>query len=129
MLWRFHSIHHSSEELDWLVNTRAHPLDMVFTRLCALIPLYVLGLAQPTGNTVDVVPFLYALVGSIWSFVIHANVRWRFGWLECWYPRPVSTIGTTPKTARRLSTKTTRRFFRGWTRFSAPFTCQRKRGQ
>lgn len=82
LLWRFHAIHHSAEEMDWLVNTRAHPLDMVFTRLCGLIPLYVLGLAQPTGNTVDLVPLLYALVGTVWSFVIHANVRWRFGWLE-----------------------------------------------
>jgi sterol desaturase/sphingolipid hydroxylase (fatty acid hydroxylase superfamily) len=82
VLWRFHAIHHSAEEMDWLVNTRAHPLDMAFTRLCGLIPLYVLGLAQPTGNTVDVVPLLYAVVGTVWSFVIHANVRWRFGRLE-----------------------------------------------
>ena len=82
VLWRFHAIHHSAEEIDWLVNTRAHPLDMVFTRLCGLIPIYVLGLAQPTGNTVDIVPLVYALVGTVWSFFIHANVRWRFGWLE-----------------------------------------------
>ncbi len=82
VLWRFHAIHHSAEEMDWLVNTRAHPLDMVFTRLCGLIPIYVLGLAQPTGNTVDIVPLVYALVGTVWSFFIHANVRWRFGWLE-----------------------------------------------
>ncbi len=82
LLWRFHAIHHSAEEIDWLVNTRAHPLDMVFTRLCGLIPIYVLGLAQLTGNKVDVVPLLYALVGTVWSFFIHANVCWRFGWLE-----------------------------------------------
>lgn len=82
VLWRFHSIHHSAEEMDWLVNTRAHPLDMVFTRLCGLTPIYVLGLAQPTGNTMDTVPLLYAIVGTVWSFFIHANVRWRFGWLE-----------------------------------------------
>lgn len=82
VLWRFHAIHHSAEEMDWLVNTRAHPLDIVFTRLCGLIPIYVLGLAQPTGNTVDVLPLLYVLAGTVWSFVIHANVRWRFGWLE-----------------------------------------------
>ncbi len=82
LLWRFHAIHHSAEEIDWLVNTRAHPLDMVFTRLCGLIPIYVLGLAQPTGNKVDVVSLLYALVGTVWSFFIHANVCWRFGWLE-----------------------------------------------
>jgi|ERR1017187_9150554 sterol desaturase/sphingolipid hydroxylase (fatty acid hydroxylase superfamily) len=82
LLWRFHAIHHSAEEMDWLVNTRAHPLDMVFTRFCGLVPMYVLGLAQPTGNIVDWVPALYALVATVWSFFIHANVRWRFGWLE-----------------------------------------------
>jgi sterol desaturase/sphingolipid hydroxylase (fatty acid hydroxylase superfamily) len=89
ILWRFHAIHHSAEEMDWLVNTRAHPLDMVFSRLCGLIPMYVLGLAQPTGSTVDVVPLVYALFGTAWGFFIHANVRWRFGWLE----RVVSTPG------------------------------------
>ena len=26
MLWRFHAVHHSAEEMDWLVNTRAQPL-------------------------------------------------------------------------------------------------------
>jgi sterol desaturase/sphingolipid hydroxylase (fatty acid hydroxylase superfamily) len=82
LLWRFHAIHHSAEEIDWLVNTRAHPLDMFFGRFCGLLPLYVLGLAQPTGTTVDWVPQLYAVVGTIWSFLVHANTRWRFGFLE-----------------------------------------------
>lgn len=41
LLWRFHAIHHSAEHIDWLVNTRAHPLDMVFGRLCGLVPIYV----------------------------------------------------------------------------------------
>lgn len=81
-LWRFHAIHHSAQEMDWLVNTRAHPLDMLFTRLCGLVPLYLLGLAQPTGQTADVVPLLYAVLGTIWSFFVHANLCWRFGWLE-----------------------------------------------
>src|SRR5262249_23556779 len=35
-LWRFHAIHHDAEEVDWLVHTRAHPVDMAFTRLCGL---------------------------------------------------------------------------------------------
>ena len=82
LLWNFHSIHHSAEEIDWLVNSRAHPLDIFFTRLCGLIPIYLLGLAQPMGKTVDLVPLLYAVFGTIWSFFIHANICWRFGWLE-----------------------------------------------
>ncbi|MES2263754.1 MAG: sterol desaturase family protein [Pseudomonadota bacterium] len=82
LLWRFHAIHHGAEQMDWLVNTRAHPLDMAFTRLCGLIPLYALGLAQPAGDAVDAMPLLYAVAGTVWGFFIHANVRWRFGLLE-----------------------------------------------
>jgi sterol desaturase/sphingolipid hydroxylase (fatty acid hydroxylase superfamily) len=82
MLWRFHAIHHSAEEIDWLVNTRAHPVDMVFTRLCGLIPMYLLGLAQPLAGRLDVTPMLVTLVGTLWGFFIHSNVRFRFGWLE-----------------------------------------------
>jgi sterol desaturase/sphingolipid hydroxylase (fatty acid hydroxylase superfamily) len=81
-LWRFHVIHHSAEELDWLVNSRAHPVDLIFTRLCGLIPMYVLGLAQPTGNALDLTPALVTIVGTFWGFFIHANIRWRLGWLE-----------------------------------------------
>jgi sterol desaturase/sphingolipid hydroxylase (fatty acid hydroxylase superfamily) len=81
-LWRFHALHHSAEEIDWLVNSRAHPVDLVFTRLCALVPMYTLGLAQPLGNRVDLVPVLVTVAGTLWGFFIHANVNWRFGWLE-----------------------------------------------
>jgi len=81
-LWRFHAIHHSAEEIDWLVNTRAHPFDIVFVRLCGFVPMYALGLARPTmGQKIDTVPLLIMLVGTMWGFFIHANLRWRFGWL------------------------------------------------
>jgi sterol desaturase/sphingolipid hydroxylase (fatty acid hydroxylase superfamily) len=82
LLWRFHAIHHSPEHVDWLVNTRAHPIDMVFTRLCGLVPIYVLGLSQTTGGRTDLISMLTILLATAWGFFIHANVRWRFGWLE-----------------------------------------------
>jgi len=82
-LWRFHAVHHSAEHIDFLVNTRAHPIDMVFTRICGLIPLYILGLASPmSGRSGSLIPVLVVLVGTVWGFFIHANVRWRFGPLE-----------------------------------------------
>ena len=82
-LWRFHTVHHSIEHLDWLANTRAHPIDVVFTRLCALVPLYALGLAAPGSRGADaIVPVIVTLFGTVWAFLIHANVRWRFGPLE-----------------------------------------------
>jgi len=80
-LWRFHAIHHSAEHVDFMVSTRAHPVDMVFTHFCGLIPLYVLGLAAPSGGA-SLVAILFLLLGTVWGFFIHANVRWRFGPLE-----------------------------------------------
>ena len=82
VLWRFHSIHHSAEELDWLVNTRAHPFDMVFTKFSGLAPIYLLGLAQSTGPRVDTAVAIVTIFGTIWTFFIHANIRVRLGPLE-----------------------------------------------
>ena len=84
VLWRFHAIHHSAEHLDWLVNTRAHPVDIVFTRLAGLVPVYLLGLAQVqvTGGRPDPGVVLITIFGTIWTFFIHANIRWRLGPLE-----------------------------------------------
>jgi sterol desaturase/sphingolipid hydroxylase (fatty acid hydroxylase superfamily) len=81
-LWRFHSIHHSAEHVDFLVNTRAHPIDLVFSRLCALVPIYVLGLGGPKIPGGSLVPVLATLATMTWGFFIHANIRFRFGPLE-----------------------------------------------
>lgn len=81
-LWRFHSIHHSSEELDWLVSARAHPIDKLVMRFAGLIPMYLLGLAQPLGGDVDLVPMIVSVVSNVWGYFIHTNVKWRLGWFE-----------------------------------------------
>ena len=81
-LWRFHAIHHSAEHMDWLVNTRAHPVDMVFTRLSGLVPVYLLGLAQAGGHGLDTGVALVVVLGTTWSFFIHSNIRIRLGPLE-----------------------------------------------
>jgi len=81
-LWRFHSIHHSAEHVDFLVNTRAHPIDFVFSRFCALVPVYVLGLGSPQTASGSLVPVVATLITTSWGFFIHANIRWRFGPLE-----------------------------------------------
>lgn len=80
-LWRFHAVHHSAEEVDWLTNTRAHPVDLILTRLCGLAPVFALGLAQ-ANNPADPLPALVTVAGTIWSFFIHANLNWRLGWFE-----------------------------------------------
>ena len=81
-LWRFHSIHHSAEHIYFLISARAHPIDNVFTRLCGLIPVYVLGIATPLTPAGGTVSAVLVLIMTIWGFFIHANVRWRLGPLE-----------------------------------------------
>lgn len=80
-LWRFHAIHHTPRHIDWLINSRAHPVDIIFTRMGGLVPLYLLGLDGGGGER-GMVPVVITLIGTVWSFFVHANVRWRFGPLE-----------------------------------------------
>ena len=82
LLWRFHAIHHSPDHVDFLVNSRGHPVDFVFTRLCGLVPMYALGMGTPIEGDGSLIPVLVMLIGPAWGFFIHANVRWRFGPLE-----------------------------------------------
>ncbi|WP_296953112.1 sterol desaturase family protein [uncultured Massilia sp.] len=80
-LWRFHALHHSTEHVHFLSNTRSHPVDMVVTRMFGLVPLYLLGLAEPTAAGSGT-PAALMVLGMLWGFFIHANLRWRFGPLE-----------------------------------------------
>ena len=72
LLWRFHRVHHSSRELDWLAATHLHPLDETFTRSVAVLPLYALGFGR-----VSLGAFLILI--TLQAIFIHANVRLRFG--------------------------------------------------
>lgn len=80
-LWRFHTIHHSIEEMDWLASGRLHPIDQIFGKVVVAIPLYILGFTKETFG-------VYLAIGSIQALFIHANVRFRFGWLRWVFATP-----------------------------------------
>ena len=82
LLWRFHAVHHSATHLNFMVNTRAHPIDAVFTRICGLVLLYATGLTSLSGPHPAFIPAVVLFVGAMWSYFIHANLRWRFGPFE-----------------------------------------------
>ncbi|MGI8663656.1 MAG: sterol desaturase family protein [Acidimicrobiales bacterium] len=75
LLWRFHKVHHSIEEMDWLAAGRLHPLDQSFTRACSAVPLYLLGFSRATFGG-------WLIVLTLSAIFIHANVRLRFGALR-----------------------------------------------
>lgn len=72
LLWRFHSIHHSTEHLDWLAAHREHPLDTVYTMGLINLPALLLGF--PLETLVALAAFR-----GLWAIYIHSNVRLPIG--------------------------------------------------
>lgn len=70
-LWRFHSVHHSISEMDWLAAARVHPLDQIVTKALTIVPLYVLGFSKATFGA-------YLGLATLHAVFIHSNVRFRF---------------------------------------------------
>jgi sterol desaturase/sphingolipid hydroxylase (fatty acid hydroxylase superfamily) len=75
LLWRFHAVHHSIEQMDWVASGRLHPLDQAFTQACTVLPLFLLGYGGGTFASVAVFFTLLALFQ-------HANVRLRFPYVR-----------------------------------------------
>ncbi|OYU28610.1 MAG: sterol desaturase [Burkholderiales bacterium PBB2] len=80
-LWRFHAVHHEPEHMSYMVNVRAHPVDLVFTRLMGLLPMIALGLSGSAENAMAV-PVAVLVFGRVWGYVLHADVPWRWGLLS-----------------------------------------------
>jgi len=72
VLWRFHKMHHSIAQLDWLASARQHPLDGAITRGLTITPLVLLGFSTPAFGAVLVVQTVAALFQ-------HSNIRVRLG--------------------------------------------------
>lgn len=70
-LWRFHAVHHSIEQMDWVASARLHPVDQAFVQTFTLMPLVLLGYDGPAVAGLAGVVVLLALFQ-------HANVRLRF---------------------------------------------------
>lgn len=71
-LWRFHAVHHSSEQLDWLAAFRVHPVDQVVVKGASLVPIFGLGFSTEAV-------MIGALLYQWQSLLVHANVRLPLG--------------------------------------------------
>ena len=80
-LWRFHKVHHSITEMDWLASARLHPIDQAFTRSCIALPLFALGFSASMFGA-------YLLFEGVQALFIHSNVRFTFG--------PLRYVAATP---------------------------------
>jgi lathosterol oxidase len=80
-LWRFHAIHHSSLDMDWLAGSRLHIVDVIVTRASVVLPLFALGFDQRAVAA-------YLVFVSFHAVFIHANVRFDLRRLEPWIVTP-----------------------------------------
>jgi sterol desaturase/sphingolipid hydroxylase (fatty acid hydroxylase superfamily) len=71
-LWKFHAVHHSSVDLDWLSAVRVHPVNDVVMKLATSAPILLLGFAP-----VAVAGIMPAL--TLLAIGLHAHVDWDWG--------------------------------------------------
>jgi sterol desaturase/sphingolipid hydroxylase (fatty acid hydroxylase superfamily) len=84
-VWAFHSIHHSSEEVNWLSAVRFHPAENVIEATGEI--LLFIG-ARAVGFDAVVLSTGAVTIG-FYNFFIHSNLRWTFGPLRYILVSPV----------------------------------------
>ena len=70
--WKYHSIHHAPEIVDWLSAIRVHPVNEILGNLLSLLPVLALGF-----NPEFVLPF--GIIAGFYALVVHADLDWDFG--------------------------------------------------
>ena len=71
-LWKYHAVHHSSEELDWISAARFHPINLFLGSVAVDVALLLAGISPNVMLWVG--PFTTAT-----SALVHANLNWTFG--------------------------------------------------
>jgi sterol desaturase/sphingolipid hydroxylase (fatty acid hydroxylase superfamily) len=74
-LWKFHAVHHSIEEMDWLATHRVHPVDQIFTNTLALLPIYFLGFSLEAV-------LIFQGIYQAQALLSHSNIKINFGPLK-----------------------------------------------
>ncbi|WP_407176967.1 sterol desaturase family protein [Bradyrhizobium sp. STM 3562] len=70
--WKYHAVHHSSEELDWISAARFHPVNLVIGTISVDVILLMAGIS----------PNVMLWVGPFTTFhsaFVHANLSWTLG--------------------------------------------------
>jgi sterol desaturase/sphingolipid hydroxylase (fatty acid hydroxylase superfamily) len=71
-LWRYHAVHHSSEDLDWVSAARFHPINTFLGTVATDVVLLLAGISP------NVLVFLGPFTVAHSAFV-HANLNWTLG--------------------------------------------------
>jgi sterol desaturase/sphingolipid hydroxylase (fatty acid hydroxylase superfamily) len=70
--WKYHAIHHSSEDLEWISAARFHPVNLLIGTIAVDVILLMAGIS----------PDIMLWVGPFTTFhsaFVHANLNWSLG--------------------------------------------------
>jgi sterol desaturase/sphingolipid hydroxylase (fatty acid hydroxylase superfamily) len=81
-LWKYHAVHHSTEDLDWISAARFHPVNLSLGPVLVDVVLLLAGISPAV---------LGALVAFnvLMSAYVHANLNWTLGPLKYVIASPV----------------------------------------
>jgi sterol desaturase/sphingolipid hydroxylase (fatty acid hydroxylase superfamily) len=71
-MWKYHAIHHSSEDVDWISAARFHPVNLVLGTVMVDVVLLLAGIAPAVLGLLT--PF-----NVLMSAFVHANLNWTLG--------------------------------------------------
>ncbi|HMH66043.1 MAG TPA: sterol desaturase family protein [Rhizomicrobium sp.] len=82
LLWKYHAVHHASEDLEWTSASRFHPVNLALGAAAVDVVALLCGVS----------PDIFLVVGPfdiITSCMVHANLNWTFGPLRYVVASPV----------------------------------------
>jgi sterol desaturase/sphingolipid hydroxylase (fatty acid hydroxylase superfamily) len=71
-MWKYHAVHHSSEELEWISAARFHPINLFLGSVMADVVMLLAGIS----------PNVFVVLGPLTiahSAFVHANLDWSLG--------------------------------------------------
>jgi sterol desaturase/sphingolipid hydroxylase (fatty acid hydroxylase superfamily) len=71
-MWRYHAVHHSSEDLEWVSAARFHPVNLFLGSVATDVIMLLIGISPDA--LVALAPFTVAH-----SAFVHANLNWTLG--------------------------------------------------
>jgi sterol desaturase/sphingolipid hydroxylase (fatty acid hydroxylase superfamily) len=71
-MWKYHAVHHSSEDLDWISAARFHPVNIFLGSVAVDVVLLLAGISP------NVLVFLGPFT-IMHSAFVHANLNWTLG--------------------------------------------------
>lgn len=80
-LWKFHAVHHSIKNMDWIAAHRTHPIDTAFTNSGAIIIAYLFDFGAEAV-------LIFSLQFSWHSLLLHSNIKVSWGPLRWLYLTP-----------------------------------------